>query len=123
MIRTALAACLLGLTLGQAAAAAPYSGRDCPMPRGVTPWHFQPDGCLILRHGQSGTLPRGATELDVWSLSGRVHLRQTRDRYQGDRSCPQWAYAGRRGYSAGWVTCNRDVFAYERPVVAYFWRG
>ena len=95
----------------------------CPTPH-AAPWRMHPDGCATLRPGGSLTLPRAATEVDIWSADGRVHLRQTRDRYPGDAACPQWAFGGRGGYAAGWVTCNRDVFGYGRRALrVYWWEG
>jgi hypothetical protein len=106
-----LAACPLSHASGR------YNGRDCPVPTSVTPWHYKPTGCIVLGRNDSATLPRAATELDLWSLNGRTHLRQTRALASGG-----WAFDA-CGYSAGWVTVNRDVFNYGRPVIAYYWQG
>lgn len=98
-----------------AAAALSLPGGECPTPP-ATPWRAQPDGCVVLKRGQTATLPRAAAEVDVWSANLQVHLRQR-------RSYPdQWGFSA-RGYAAGWVPLNRDLFNYGRPVIAYWWRG
>jgi hypothetical protein len=118
---------ILVAAVTSAHAAVRLDGRDCPLPTAVVPWHYVPDVCYILPRGDSVTIGRSVTELDVWSANGRTHLSQAADTYAGGkplawRTCPQWGYDA-RGYSVGWVTCNRDLFNYGRAVIAYGWKG
>lgn len=120
-MRITILSLLATLALCASAAASPTWHDPCPQPRHAT-WHVIPSGCVKAKPGTTVILPTDATEVDVWSASGRVHLRQRRDFYVGDKGCPQYSFTARHGYAAGWVTCNDDVFVAGRKVLAvYYW--
>lgn len=111
VVMVALAHPLVGAT--------PAAAHPCPRPT-AAPWRMAPDRCYVVRPGHSVHLPRAATEADVWSRDGRVHLRQ--DVAMKLRCGWQYGFSAPGRYSAGWDTCNRDVHVYGRRVLrVYVW--
>jgi hypothetical protein len=100
--------------------AAILPGYACPVPS-AAPFRYRPSGCSILGRMDVVTLPRQATEVDVWTLNGKRRLRQAADAYPC--KCEQWTFSYGPFYSAGWDVTNRDIYNYGRTVIVYFWEG
>lgn len=96
------------------AAAVPYG----PAPDSLT-WRQPPDAVRTLAPGQMLTLPKGSSDLDVWS--GSYRLRQ-----RGDARAGGYCFTRAHGQRClgGYVRINRDLFNLAHtPLRVYTWKG
>lgn len=100
-----------------------YSARTCAFPL-TAPWTVSPAGCFALRPGAVRTLPRAATELDLWANRDRIHLRQYLDPVGVAYGIEEWAFVAGLAYVAGYDPVNRDIYNYgRRTLTVYYWRA
>lgn len=94
---------------------------DCPLPK-TAPWINLPAGCATVAPGVTLKLPRGVTEVDIWSTGGATHLRQRVDQIGSTVDCLRYSFKHSDGYLAEWSTCNRRVIAYGgRALRVFYW--
>lgn len=104
-MKTAAVVAAAALLAGANAAAAPAPQPYGPAPASLT-WRLPPDGMRTVQAGEVTTLPRCATEIDVWI--GRSRLRQRRGH--------AFTLANGRLALAGYVPVNRDLFTWTASV-------
>lgn len=114
-MRSALLTCVAALALAAPAAAQNEPGLAAPhscIRPAAAKWRHMPNRCYVVTPRGDLRVPRAATEMDIWSPGGKIHLRQRlTNRIRG---CPQFGFAAHGGYSAGWDTCNRDLYNFGR---------
>jgi hypothetical protein len=134
--RVQVAAIVLALALGLVGSALMASVAHAATPKrywgtvadGALTWVAPPDGAATIGAGSSTTLPRCATEVDVWTVTrggqSYYRLRQGIDRVGLRHHVRQYGFeTARHRVLAGYVPVNREVFNFRSRgnVRAYWW--
>jgi hypothetical protein len=112
------------LAFGISAASAHAHSLTCPIPTDA-PFTARPVACHILAPGSVAHIGSAASEIDIWSAGSGRKARLAQTLVSGTYpKCAQWGFQRGTRYSAGWDSCNGDVYVYgKRWVIVYVWEG